>query len=661
MTTFRRPWSRRASADATRSRASESIRTRIVLGVSVLAITAITMIAANAVLQVNTASRSSERATAALRMQTEFERLVGGILLERSLVYRELAFPRGGIGSSLDQIVADRRQAADRILLSAPGDRQLEGLVDGVVQATLRWHESWVTRVLPDADEGPANATSAGLGPAEEEAIFLDVTRAVAALEAGVLERADRTAASFSAQAVSNLTISVPIGLLLVAGVVLAARWLLLVVIRPLRALSATTQAQLRGEQVAFRSLRNDEIGDAARLLEQFRVQAQVRLDEARDEATRGAVLAQLGDLISFATSESEIVEATIRSLLRLVPARRGDLQLASPERERLIYAGAWGDNPPELGTTVAVDGMDRCPAIRRGTMYSVPDVADGLVFRCPAHPVESGALACVPLLAMGQPVGVIHLEGDAPFPPEVLGIASRIAEQVAIAIANARLMRTMESLAMTDGLTGLRNARFFDAHLEQELAAGRRDGQPVSLIMLDVDQFKEFNDTHGHPAGDEALRVIGRTIRSCVRASDVTARYGGEEFIIALHNTEREGAAVVAEKVRQAIAAMSVEIAPGRFAGITASLGVASTDGAADDMKSLVAAADAALYLAKTGGRDQVWVAHEDAGAAPPTAAGTGSPISIVVPRPARATGTTPTIRIPRHRRGTGAGATRG
>jgi diguanylate cyclase (GGDEF)-like protein len=264
----------------------------------------------------------------------------------------------------------------------------------------------------------------------------------------------------------------------------------------------------------------------------------------------------------------------------------------------------------------VAVDRIDRCPAIRRATIYSVDDLSDELAFRCPAHPALQGAMACVPLLAMGQPIGVIHLEAERPFAPDILTLAGRIAEQVGVAIANTRRIRTMESLAMTDGLTGLRNPRFFDGHLEQELAAAARDSQPVSVIMLDLDHFKTFNDQHGHPAGDEALRVLGRVLRASIRASDVAARYGGEEFVVALHHTGLEGAALVAEKLRHAISAAIVEIAPGRFARITASFGVASTERQDADLRGLLAAADAALYEAKTSGRNQIRIAGDPAGA---------------------------------------------
>ena len=101
----------------------------------------------------------------------------------------------------------------------------------------------------------------------------------------------------------------------------------------------------------------------------------------------------------------------------------------------------------------------------------------------------------------------------------------------------------------MTDSLTGLRNTRFFDPYLEHELEAAQRDQQPLSLIMVDIDQFKEFNDTHGHPAGDEALRTFARVIAGSIRASDVAARYGGEEFIIALRHAGISEAQLVARE----------------------------------------------------------------------------------------------------------------
>ena len=113
--------------------------------------------------------------------------------------------------------------------------------------------------------------------------------------------------------------------------------------------------------------------------------------------------------------------------------------------------------------------------------------------------------------------------------------------------------MHRMERQAMTDPLTGLANARSFDPLVERELATARRDGRPAAVLMLDLDHFKAFNDAHGHPAGDEALRAFARAVRGSLRETDTAARYGGEEFAILLRNTDLVGAVTVAEKLRAA------------------------------------------------------------------------------------------------------------
>ena len=244
----------------------------------------------------------------------------------------------------------------------------------------------------------------------------------------------------------------------------------------------------------------------------------------------------------------------------------------------------------------------------------------------------------------MGQPIGVIHLESDEAISDETVSVVMGIAGQVAIAIANARLITTMESLAMTDGLTGLRNARYFDNYLEQELAAAERDREPLCVLMLDIDNFKAFNDTYGHPAGDEALRVFGRVVRSALRSSDVPARYGGEEFVVALRHTDLAGAEVAGEKLRDAVSRAIVEIGPGRYGRMTVSVGVAEADLARIDQKALLSHADSALYRAKADGRNRVVTAsaghdlrtNDGHGADPSEAVGvagtmhTASPVAI-------------------------------
>jgi diguanylate cyclase (GGDEF)-like protein len=163
---------------------------------------------------------------------------------------------------------------------------------------------------------------------------------------------------------------------------------------------------------------------------------------------------------------------------------------------------------------------------------------------------------------------------------------------------ANARLSR----LAVTDGLTGLFNHRHFQERLALEVERSVRNGLPLSLLMLDVDYFKKYNDAHGHPAGDELLNELAGLMREGRRANDVVARYGGEEFAIVLIDTPKLTAMQVAEKLRK-------RIDDHRFHGrrIGVSIGVAGFPDDADSTERLIQAADSALYQAKHQGRNRV------------------------------------------------------
>jgi diguanylate cyclase (GGDEF)-like protein len=159
------------------------------------------------------------------------------------------------------------------------------------------------------------------------------------------------------------------------------------------------------------------------------------------------------------------------------------------------------------------------------------------------------------------------------------------------------------EEAAFTDHLTGLANRRRFERHLEREVARTLRYGHPFCLLMLDVDQFKLVNDTHGHEAGDEALTRVARTLQEGTRGIDVAARIGGEEFGVILTETRLEGGIEVAERLRLAIGATEIPVV-GR---ITASFGVAECPSAAQTARELLTLADGALYDAKRQGRDRV------------------------------------------------------
>ena len=170
--------------------------------------------------------------------------------------------------------------------------------------------------------------------------------------------------------------------------------------------------------------------------------------------------------------------------------------------------------------------------------------------------------------------------------------------QKTALEQANAQL----EVLAATDGLTGLANQRAFQERLAAEISRAARHDTPLALVLLDVDHFKPYNDTFGHPAGDDVLRGIARILQESARASDIAARCGGEEFVLVLPMTDAPGAATIAERLRAAI-----EAAPWPHRAVTVSVGVCVLNMEMDDGGDLIASADRALYAAKAGGRNQV------------------------------------------------------
>ncbi len=225
--------------------------------------------------------------------------------------------------------------------------------------------------------------------------------------------------------------------------------------------------------------------------------------------------------------------------------------------------------------------------------------------------PLREGALLCPLVLKVAdvdQPlVGILLLAGKSEgFTPQDAENATIIAEMVAASINTCALLEKMSELAETDGLTQLYNHRHFQQALDRALATARRYETAVSLMMIDIDHFKKFNDTHGHQAGDMVLREVSRMVRQSVRDNiDIAARYGGEEFAVILPHTEIKGALIAAERLRATVERHAIRLG-GQHVTVTVSVGVAEYVG--QQKKALfIESADAALYAAKNGGRNRV------------------------------------------------------
>ena len=220
----------------------------------------------------------------------------------------------------------------------------------------------------------------------------------------------------------------------------------------------------------------------------------------------------------------------------------------------------------------------------------------------------ECKSILCSPILSKGKLSGIIYMENNLTanaFTPERLELLSIILSQAAISLENAKLF----DLATTDGLTKLYVHRYFQLLLDTELQRFERYRRPLSLIMLDIDNFKRFNDTYGHQLGDEVLRVVARTVKKNTREMDFVARYGGEEFVVVMPETDTTGAISVAEKICAAVAAIIIPHGEEKL-HVTISLGVASLPRHASDKESLIRAADEALYVSKRLGKNRTSVA---------------------------------------------------
>jgi diguanylate cyclase (GGDEF)-like protein len=215
-----------------------------------------------------------------------------------------------------------------------------------------------------------------------------------------------------------------------------------------------------------------------------------------------------------------------------------------------------------------------------------------------------------VPLIYQLHFVGILLVRSDDParsWREGELLLMRTVADLIAFAVGHARLFARFQSLALMDDLTGLYNRRSFNIQLDRDIRLATRLGQPLALIMFDIDHFKRVNDMHGHSTGDQVLRIVARLVEAELRGVDTVARYGGEEFMVILPQANEDGASVIAERIRR-----SVEQAKMPEVGcVTVSSGIAIYPDYTEDRDTLLSFADRALYEAKRAGRNRVYLGN--------------------------------------------------
>lgn len=260
----------------------------------------------------------------------------------------------------------------------------------------------------------------------------------------------------------------------------------------------------------------------------------------------------------------------------------------------------------------------ESCWALRQGKSYLFQDMDQEL--SCDHVSSAQHGYLCIPLIAHGVTIGLFHImfqdpkdspEGDILIPMErKMRLSSRLAEHLSLALANLTLQEELKIKSIEDSLTGLANRRHMEEIMQRQFHRLMRYNTPCSLIMLDVDHFKNFNDTYGHDMGDYVLQELGKYLKENTRGEDLACRFGGEEFIIIMVDTDTETAFQKAEKMRAEIASEIAIAYQSEKLHVTVSMGVATSPAHGRNTTELLKSADNALYVAKGNGRNRVEVA---------------------------------------------------
>lgn len=301
----------------------------------------------------------------------------------------------------------------------------------------------------------------------------------------------------------------------------------------------------------------------------------------------------------------------------RQFPDISGGISLFCDTRDYLETVISWGETQPGKERFRPAD----CWAIRRGRSHQVESKRKEGSIACNHYDAGSAEWhSCLPLMASGEVLGTLYFcgtnehecgnEAKDPASDHRDRFLANISQSVSLAITNLRVKETLQHQAIRDPLTQLFNRRYLEETLLREMDQATRAGEPLTFAILDVDHFKQFNDSHGHDAGDALLRTIGEVLTKSMRGGDIACRYGGEEFALVYPGMPADVASKRLEDIRRQIGTLSISHRGQLCKPVTISAGIGVYPDHALDTDCLINAADQALYKSKDAGRDQVTVA---------------------------------------------------
>ena len=314
--------------------------------------------------------------------------------------------------------------------------------------------------------------------------------------------------------------------------------------------------------------------------------------------------LQKLSQILSSCQERDELAEVISSTALAIFPGTSGALSITHPSMDQNEVITSWGTGWDGEALYKPTD----CWAFRQGTTYL--SHSHGLELEC-KHLNTDKTTICVPLMAQSVAIGALHFVIEKKASEEEHQKFITMADHLSLALSNINLRESLKRQAIRDPLTNLYNRRYLDEALENEIIRADRKQQSNGILMIDIDHFKNFNDTFGHHAGDYTLQEVAKLMSETVRADDIVSRYGGEEFLIVMPDSEihvvTKRAQLLVERTRE----LTLNHKNKSLGHVTMSIGIAMYSEHGDTSTSIIAVADQALYKAKTEGRDQVQVAE--------------------------------------------------
>lgn len=339
-------------------------------------------------------------------------------------------------------------------------------------------------------------------------------------------------------------------------------------------------------------------------------------LNNLKKEKAKLETMLQIGHAMSSILNLDELAAFIVNKITLVLKAKVCSLMLIDEDETLVIKAAVGLDEAIIKNTRIKLGQSISGWVAQQGEPVLIANIEDNLQFgRANLPKYETKSLLCIPLKVKENILGVINvadkitLSQENAFTDEDMHFLAVICNYAAISVENALLYGEVKNLAITDGLTGLFNHRYFQTNINSEVTRVQRYLRPLSLIMFDIDYFKMFNDTYGHPMGDLVLTEIAKVVKKNVRKVDIACRYGGEEFAVILPETKIKEAILVAEKIRTSVEKLRFDTGRGiKKEKVTISGGVAQFKSGMSK-EDFIRGADDSLYKAKNDGKNKIHI----------------------------------------------------